>query len=454
MSALRDLFEHPQSAPFIVGDASTHSYGETINAVRVAREFLTAKGIQPRDIVALNTNRDTTSIITLLALLEMGCSVLLTNSRWPDAMRSEAIERVAARHVVTATPRNELEVQSLPNPKSTPSWAMDAGVIVTTSGSTGIPKLALLSLSSLLASARAVAPACALTRRDRWLLSLPLFHVGGLGILFRALVTGSSVSLSPSQESCDDKETTHLSLVPTQLYRLLNDPTSRESLRSKRAVLLGGAPINKGIISRCLEVGIPVMTTYGLTEMCSAVTISSSPGVNDDSVSLGLPLPGREIKLSPAGEILTRGETLFQGYITPNGLSLPRVEGDWFPTGDIGAILPDGTLAIIARRDAQFISGGENIHPEMIENALTSLPHVIAACVVPVPDEEFGHRPYAFVVSELTTLDITETRESIRHLIPSFALPIGIQEAPQELLTASGKISRALAMTLANRTIR
>jgi O-succinylbenzoic acid--CoA ligase len=192
---------------------------------------------------------------------------------------------------------------------------------------------------------------------------------------------------------------------------------------------------------------IPVMTTYGLTEMGSVVTLASTPVISEDgTVSLGLPLAGREIRLSADGEVLTRGETRFNGYITSEGLCLPCDQEGWFATGDIAELLPDGTLAIIGRRDAQFISGGENIHPEMVENALTSLPGILAACVVPIPNDEFGHRPFAFVVSEGVSLDLNEIREALRPLIPSFALPIGIQEAPEELLTPTGKISRSIAV--------
>jgi O-succinylbenzoic acid--CoA ligase len=194
------------------------------------------------------------------------------------------------------------------------------------------------------------------------------------------------------------------------------------------------------------------MTTYGLTEMGSAVTLASSQLIAEGhTTSLGIPLPRREMKLSADGEVLTRGETLFAGYITPDGLSLPLVDGDWFPTGDIGRLLADGTLAILGRRDAQFISGGENIHPEMIEIALTTLPDISAACVVPLPDDEFGERPFAFVVSEGASLDLNEIREALRPLIPSFALPIGVQEAPAELLTPTGKISRAMAVRAATK---
>lgn len=451
MSLFAELINHPADQPCVVDGRGELSYGEMNHAAYEIRALLKKKGISSRSVVALRTSPDSASILTLLALLEMECSVLVVHARWPDAMLQDALERARASHIITPRALHDVEVHPRSLACPLPSWQTGASIIVATSGSSGSPKLALLSLSSLLASARTSAPACALTRHDRWQLSLPLFHVGGLGILFRSLVTGSSISLSSVEAGVADAATTHLSLVPTQLYRILGDATHREALRHKKCIMLGGAPIGTRILRQAIELGMPVMPTYGLTEMGSAVTLAPTPVIAEDgTVSLGRPLPGREIHLSAEGEVLTRGASLFQGYITPEGLSLQRDTEGWFATGDVGRILSDGTLAIIGRKDAQFISGGENIHPEMIENALTSLPGIVAACVVPIPNEEFGHRPFAFVVSERTPLDIEEIQDALRPRIPGFALPVGIQEAPPELITPTGKISRSVAMNRVN----
>lgn len=451
MSLFAELINHPADSPFVDGDDKL-SYGEIIRAATELAALLKNKGISSRSVVALRTNPDAASILNLLALLEMECSVLVVHARWPDAMLSDALVRAHASQIITSRTLNDIEVQLRSPAGPLPSWATGPSIIVATSGSSGSPKLALLSLSSLLASARTSAPACVLTKHDRWQLSLPLFHVGGLGILFRSLITGSSISLSGLAAGVADPEITHLSLVPTQLYRLLGDATHREALRHKRCIMLGGAPIGTRILRQAIELGMPVMPTYGLTEMGSAVTLVPTPVIAEDgTVSLGRPLPGREIHLSAEGEVLTRGASLFEGYITPDGLSQQRDPEGWFATGDVGRILPDGTLAIIGRKDAQFISGGENIHPEIIENALTSLPGIGAACVVPIPDDEFGHRPFAFVVSERASLDVEEIRRALRPSLPGFALPVGIQEAAPELLTATGKISRSVAMLHGNK---
>ena len=450
MSTLTEILSHPSRDPFIVGHGITLSYGETAEAIRRTQAILTHKGIAPLSVVALQTDRDIPSIITLLALLNLECSVFVIHSRWPQSMLTESVQRVTSSHIISAPALDQIEIRTACSTRHKPDWARQAAIVVATSGSTGVPKLALLPLAALLISAQTSGPACTLTRSDCWHLSLPLFHVGGLGILFRTIITGSSLSLSI--ENTKEFGTTHLSLVPTQLYRLLMNPASQSMLRRQKAIMLGGAPIGARIVSEALKNDIPLMTTYGLTEMGSAVTLASSPSIaTNSSVSLGLPLSGREIRLSAEGEVLTRGDTLFAGYITTEGISLPLIDGGWFPTGDIGQFLPDGSLAIVGRRDAQFISGGENIHPEMIENALTSLPDIIAACVVPIQDEEFGHRPFAFVVSNGTSFDLNGIREALRPLVPGFALPIGIQEASEDLLTPTGKISRSMAVRAATK---
>ncbi len=452
MGCVVEIFSDHGQAPCIIEGTTTRSYAEVRDALRVTRATLSEQGVESHSVVALCTDRDTASIVTLLALLDMGCSVLLTHSRWPQPMVAEAITRVAARHLVTPHALESITVQPLPHPHHTPSWATEAAVIVATSGSTGTPKLALLSFLSLVRSAQTIAHACRLTPSDCWHLSLPLFHVGGLGILLRVVGTGSSLSLAPDLHGAHGTVLTHVSLVPTQLYRLLRDPAAHAALHRTKAILIGGAPIGAHLVADALTLGLPVMTSYGLTEMGSAVTIASANLLREGGVvSLGAPLPGRDMRVTHDGEVQTRGETVCKGYISRDGLSVPVSEEGWFSTGDVGQMLHDGTLAIIGRKDAQFISGGENIHPEMIEHALTALPElgILAACVVPVPDEEFGSRPYAFVVCERATPEIERVRNLLRATIPAFALPIGIQEAPPTLLTSTGKINRAAALQAA-----
>jgi O-succinylbenzoic acid--CoA ligase len=289
-----------------------------------------------------------------------------------------------------------------------------------TSGSTGVPKLAVLSLKSLIANASPILSALNLTSKDTWLLSLPLFHVGGIGILIRCILARARISLDAS-----DPDITHLSSVPTQIYR------ASPVYKNLRCILLGGAPLPEAFNKR-----LPIFPTYGLTEMGSLVTLQ------------GKTLANREVKLNKLGEILVKGPCLFQGYWEEGRLHPP---GAWFPTKDIGEIV-GGKLAIKGRKDWQFISGGENIQPEEIERALLTLPNILEAAVVPLSDPEFGARPVAFVHASDPSLTLESLKPKLLSILPKFKIPIRLyllDELPKNGL----KINRKLLIETANKKL-
>lgn len=248
-------------------------------------------------------------------------------------------------------------------------------VLLFTSGSTGKPKIAGISHRALLKSALSVNEALKVERSDRWCLSLPLYHVGGIGIALRCMLAQATVVF-------DVKEATILSFVPTQLYRMLknNDP----SLLRKKAIVVGGAPIFKHLLRK----NLPIRTTWGMTETSSMMTLS------------GQVLARREVKLADDAEILVRGEVLFDGYLQEDGsLERPMTQDNWFATKDLGTF-EEGKLRITGRKDRLFIVYGENVQPEEIEEKIMKLPGILQATVVPIPDPEAGSFPVAFVDTE------------------------------------------------------
>jgi O-succinylbenzoic acid--CoA ligase len=286
-------------------------------------------------------------------------------------------------------PRNPLtpEVKPLPFPS----------LLLYTSGSTASPKIAILSLSNLIANAASVFPAVDLRPKDQWRLSLPLYHVGGIGIVMRCILARATIVLD------DSPDITHLSYVPTQLYR------STPIYRRLRCLLLGGAPIGN------YPEYLPVYPTYGLTEMASMVALN------------GTVLPQRELSLAEDGEILVKGPCLFQGYVGEKGVS------DWFPTKDLG-IYKNGKLEILGRKDWMFISGGENIQPEEIERELMALPEIIEAAVLPIDDPEFGKRPVA-VICPKSSLSLNQVQRELSKRLPKYKIPIAlyfIDEMPRK----------------------
>jgi o-succinylbenzoate---CoA ligase len=291
----------------------------------------------------------------------------------------------------------ELFIPQMPKPRhpSPLKWNLNRlGTLLFTSGSSGNPKIAALSRGNLAFNALGSNKLIPLQTGDRWALTLPLFHVGGLGILMRSYLAKSSVLLGT-----DWKTATHLSLVPTQLYRILKDPVSLPCLK---AILLGGAPLPD------IKTPWHVVPTYGMTEMGSQI------------VTGGCMHPFAEMKIANDHEIWVRGPLLFQGYYEKGETSLPLNAEGWFQTKDLGQWDRE-FFQILGRKDNLFISGGENIQPEEIEKAIRQACGLHEAIVVPIPDAEFGHRPAVFLYNP-EKLQLVQA--ALKDHLPKYKIPI------------------------------
>ncbi len=276
---------------------------------------------------------------------------------------------------------------------------------LTTSGSTGKPKIACHSLGNHIYSAYGSNEKMPIHLGDRYLLSLPCFHIAGIAILFRTFLAGGCVVMG----SEIDHSITHLSLVPTQLYRYLNTEPFDHNLKH---ILLGGAHIDEKLFNAGIERGLPLHPTYGMTEMSSQITTSF-----DKTYSMGHLLPHRELKIEKS-EILVRGKTLFQGY-----LNEPKTSG-WFRTGDLGTYCQKKGLTVHGRKDRMFISGGENIQPEEIEKILMNHPKIDIAYVKPIEDAEFGKRPVAHISPYIP---LEELLPYLKNHLPRYKIPVQVK---------------------------
>ena len=261
-----------------------------------------------------------------------------------------------------------------------------------TSGSTGLPKAVIHDISAHLENAKGVCELMDFNAQSSWLLSLPLYHVSGQGIVWRWLLQGAELHL-PSQNFYEDcLQASHLSLVPTQAWRLLELIEHKDkSAVAIQAILLGGTAIAPELTQKLLACGIQVYVGYGMTEMASTVFAKKCDG----KLGVGKPLLGREFRIVD-DEIWLRGAGMGRGYFV-DGKRKPFVNDQgWFQTKDLAEW--DGeNLLIHGRKDNMFISGGENIQPEEIETLLLQHHHVNQVYVVPKDDQEFGQRPVAFV---------------------------------------------------------
>ena len=269
-----------------------------------------------------------------------------------------------------------------------------------TSGSTAMPKLVVHNLNAHLKSAAGGQKVLDIRQGDRYLLSLPLNHVGGQAVIFKCVMAGA-VMVSPGKDMSLPEQIIHdhitvLSLVPTQLVRLMESNPEVLAESCVRAILLGGAPIDEMLISRMHDMypSIALYGSYGSTEMASQICTNIL--LKGKEITAGFPLPYRELVLNPDGEILVRGETLCMGYYRNGRIEKVTGADGYFHTGDIGRMLPSG-LTVCGRRDNMFISGGENIHPEQVEALLLKNKNIARVLVVPVRDHEWGMMSVALV---------------------------------------------------------
>jgi len=345
----------------------------------------------PHEHVAFWAPATAETILTLLACWKCGKTACPLSTHLPSV--NPALAQLGT----------ELFTPTFPDPETPRSTQWDLhkmAVFLFTSGSMDKPKIAALSLGNLVSSAIGSFNTIPLQSDDRWALTLPLFHVGGIGILVRSYLAKSFVLLSSNWQRA-----THLSLVPTQLFRLLQNPQEMPDLKT---ILLGGAPLPD------LDTPWNVYPTYGMTEMSSQVVTNHQLH------------PYAEVKIAEDREIWVKGPVLFQGYYEKGQLTLPLTDG-WFATQDLGC-WENGLFKVIGRKDNLFISGGENIQPEEIEEVIRRVCGLHDAVVVPMPDKEFGARPAVFLNDPLP---LEELQDRLKTHLPKFKIPIKCFELPE-----------------------
>ncbi len=291
--------------------------------------------------------------------------------------------------------------------------------ILFTSGSTGGPKAVLHTLGAHFANAQGASSVIPFQADDRWLISLPLYRISGIAVLFRALIGYGTIIFSDTDiaSAIIRHKPSHISLVPTQFLRLL-DILLPEDFTCFKAILIGGAPIPDILIKKAIELGLPVFLTYGMTETASQIATARLP----EAAGMGAKiLPSFEVIIIN-NEICVRGPVLLKGYVDGDKLITPFDNEGWFHTGDLGEA--DGFLKVSGRRDRMFVSGGENIVPEIIEKALLSFDGVLYAKVEPKDDPVFGKAVVAIIaLREKFQFDQEGMKWHLKKILMPFQIP-------------------------------
>lgn len=363
-------------------------------------------------LVALDLPGGPTFVDALRAVWDAGDAALPLPQRVPAAVTAELLARLGADARVGPDGETPLE-------RAADSHLRDGDALaVATSGATGAPKGVVLTHEAVRASALATSAALDVTDDDHWLACLPLNHVGGLSVITRALITGTSLTV------LDRFDAAAVDATPATLTSLVTATLGRVDTTRFRRILLGGAaaPVDRPPNT---------VATYGMTETGSGVVYD------------GRPLDGVDVRIDPDGEIHLRGQMLLRSY--HDGTSPLDAEG-WLATDDLGRWLPDGRLHVEGRRGDLVITGGENVWPEPVERVLRRQPSVADAAIVGVPDAEWGQRLVAVVVAadaaDPPTLD--ELGAAVRAELASYCAPRQLRLVGALPRTALGKLQRHL----------
>jgi O-succinylbenzoic acid--CoA ligase len=348
-----------------------------------------------------------------------------------------------------------VEPASAPAPVATVSDLAAPAVVILTSGTTGRPRAAVLSAAALVASAEAWL--AAVPPATGWLLAVGLGHVAGLGVVWRAALSGVPLVVLSRPVPADilgalaaDPAPSHVSLVPTTLGRVL-DAADGPPPAGLRAVLLGGGPIPPDLVTRAIGAGWPIVPTYGLTEAGSGVTALPTVEAMTYQGSAGRALPGVGLRIAEPdqagiGEILVHSPARFSGYLgDPVATAAAFTDVDWLRTGDLGRLDPDGRLTVLDRRTDRIVRGGENISPMDVEAVLLEHPAIADAAVVARQDPAFGQVPVAVIVLRADLPDPGDEALVLhcRKRLARFKVPTAFVRLDKLPRTAVGKLRRA-----------
>lgn len=407
-------------------------------------EKLERAGIKPADRIAILSENTAECVSLILSLWKIGAVAVPLSTRYPlEKLNTALKDSSSSRIFVSKTYRSlDIEIQKLniedfvdltQSPITDLKFedlSLDLNAqasIIFTSASTGTPKGVMHTISDHYYSALGSNKNIPLASGDAWLMSLPIYHISGFSLIMRSLIAGVSVIFpkpaEPLQDTIKNPSITHISAVPAQLSKLLENPRSIERLKNFKAILIGGSAVPINLIKESLSNDLSIFTTYGSTEMASQITTTKPGGLQTSSETSGRLLDYRQLKIADDGEILVKGKTLFKGYVKKDSLELPIDEDGFFRTGDIGEV-KDGNLFVTARKDLMFISGGENIHPQEIERAIEQIENVAQAIVVPIDDPNFGQIPAAIIkMKDTYTLEPQKIKHALSKKIENFKIP-------------------------------
>ncbi|HEX2127886.1 MAG TPA: o-succinylbenzoate--CoA ligase [Solirubrobacterales bacterium] len=431
------LAQRAQTCPdrcAVIADGTELSYAALEREATAAARRLAARGVRRGATVALELPAGLEYAVTLHALMKLGAVAFPINTR----LAAPELERVLAATkpalTISGFPDLGLTEADLPLLGEHDLDALNCRIL--TSGTSGGPRPVGLTYGNHLWSAVGSAFNLGVEPTDRWLCCLPLFHIGGLSILMRSVIYGTTAVIHDGFDSdriaasLEGDGVTVISVVTTQLVRLLE---AGVDLLPLRAVLVGGGPVPDEVLEEALGRGATVVQTYGLTEAASQVTTLTPSEARTRMGSAGRPLLTTHLRIVD-GEILVQGPT-----VAPESLD----EEGWLHTGDLGRIDEDGFLYVEDRLGDVIVTGGENVLPTEVEEVLLRHPEVADAAVVGRTDAEWQEAVTAVVVLRGgAEVGADELRDHCAAALAGYKVPKRVEFADELPRTASGKLMR------------
>ncbi|MEH7254967.1 o-succinylbenzoate--CoA ligase [Neobacillus niacini] len=390
---------------------------------------LQGAGIKKDQYIGVLLKNHLETVVLLFALQLLGVKAIILNNRlsvkelvWQlNDSRATALvleaEFQGIKHEVTIPVFTKEQLWSAPHEMPEIQEEVNLGDICTvmyTSGTTGNPKGVLQTYGNHWWSAVGSALNLGYTESDRWLCSVPLFHISGFSILMRGVIYGMPIILHESFNAertiidIKTKQVTIMSVVGTMLSRIVDTLKNAQLPGHFRCFLLGGGPAPLPLLEACLAKNLPVFQSYGMTETSSQIVTLAPEYSMTKLGSAGKPLLPSQLKVvlengeiassREAGEIVVKGPNVTGGYLYRPEITKDKLKDGWLHTGDIGYLDEDGFLYVLDRRSDLIISGGENIYPAEIESVLLAHPNVAEAGVTGLSDETWGQVPVAFIV--------------------------------------------------------
>jgi len=465
------LLKQNLSAKAIISSSTTCSYDQLRQKVLTTASYLKNQNISSGDRVVIISQNNIEFVINILALWQISAVPVPINWRLTESeiaeqlqaancktvlVHKEFIQKVISLNKKVIESPFEIDWDKSFSPKESIS-PNDPALIIFTSGSTNRSKGIILSFNSLYNSAINSNQLLRYTRSDRWLASLPFYHIGGFSIITRSLLYGvpliipESLSIEKIVDSMNKYQPTFISLVSTQLKKIVDEGISPNP--ELRNCLIGGGFSDQELVKNAYDLGWPTNIVYGSTETSSFVTALLKDEIIFKPHSIGRAVPtnqiqildddGNELKPFEIGEITVQTNALMTGYLDDNETS-QAINNVYYHTGDVGYIDEDGYLFITGRKNYLIVTGGENINPVEVENILLEHPLIEEAAVFPLKDKDWGEIVAASVVLKNKSINLSydEIKIFLSQNISTFKIPKKIFIEDQLPKTELGKVQK------------